>query len=51
VRSNGERRDPIRDLIIFREDNETDQIARRPVNTLEFQRLRPIRQLGFSHFV
>lgn len=44
-------RDPIHDLIIFHEGNEVDQLAWRLINTREFQRLRRIRQLGFSDFV
>ncbi len=44
-------RDPIHGLIIFREDDEVDQLAWRLVNTREFQRLRRIRQLGFSEMV
>lgn len=43
--------DPIHGLIAFREDNETDQLAWRLINTREFQRLRRIRQLGFSDLV
>ncbi|MGF1611508.1 MAG: hypothetical protein ACFCUQ_19050 [Kiloniellales bacterium] len=44
-------RDPIHGLIVFRGDNETDQLAWRLVNTWEFQRLRRVRQLGFSELV
>jgi uncharacterized protein len=44
-------RDPVHDLIAFREGDETDGIAWRLVNTREFQRLRRIRQLGFSDLV
>jgi len=44
-------RDPVHDLIVFREDDDTDQIAWRLINTREFQRLRRIRQLGFSDLV
>ena len=44
-------RDPIHDLIVFRKDNDVDQLAWRLINTREFQRLRRIRQLGFSDFV
>ena len=49
-------RDPVHGLITFGGSadphrNETDDIAWRLVNTPEFQRLRRIRQLGFSDFV
>ena len=49
-------RDPVHGLIVFggstdRHRNETDLIAWRLLNTLEFQRLRRIRQLGFSDLV
>ena len=44
-------RDPIHDLIVFRGANDVDQMAWRLVNTREFQRLRRIRQLGFSDLV
>lgn len=43
--------DPIHGLITFREESETDQLAWRLINTREFQRLRRIRQLGFSELV
>ena len=49
-------RDPVHGLIVFgdgsdRYQNETDLIAWRLLNTREFQRLRRIRQLGFSDLV
>ena len=49
-------RDPVHGLITFggtadRHRNETDQIAWSLLNTREFQRLRRIRQLGFSDLV
>ncbi len=48
-------RDPVHGLIVFggrdRHGNETDRIAWRLLNTKEFQRLRRIRQLGFSEMV
>ena len=44
-------RDPIHDLIAFRDDDDLDQLAWRLINTREFQRLRRIRQLGFSEQV
>ena len=49
-------RDPVHGLIVFgggtdAYQNETDGIAWRLVNTVEFQRLRRIRQLGFSDLV
>jgi uncharacterized protein len=43
-------RDPIYDLIVF-EKNAVDQVAWSLINSIEFQRLRRIRQLGFSEFV
>ena len=49
-------RDPVHGLIVFggsgaRHSDETDRIAWNLLNTREFQRLRRIRQLGFSDFV
>jgi uncharacterized protein len=42
-------RDPIHDLIQF--DDETDRLVWRLLNCSEFQRLRRIKQLGFSEYV
>ena len=48
-------RDPVHGLIVFggkdKHRNETDRIAWALLNTREFQRLRRIRQLGFSDLV
>ncbi len=49
-------RDPVHGLVVFgggydAHQNETDRIAWRLLNTREFQRLRRIRQLGFSDLV
>ena len=49
-------RDPVHGLILFgrngdRRRDETDAIAWRLLNAREFQRLRRIRQLGFSDLV
>lgn len=43
--------DPIHGLIAFREQDPIDQLAWSLVNTREFQRLRRVRQLGFSELV
>ena len=44
-------RDPVHGLIIFDESDETDRLAWLLINSREFQRLRRIRQLGFSDLV
>jgi HD superfamily phosphohydrolase len=44
-------RDPIHDLITFDPHDDRDRLAWRLINTREFQRLRRIRQLGFSELV
>ena len=49
-------RDPVHGLVVFgggndRDQNQTDRIAWGLLNTREFQRLRRIRQLGFSDLV
>ena len=49
-------RDPVYGLVVFgggndKARNETDRVAWRLLNTREFQRLRRIRQLGFSDLV
>ena len=43
-------RDPVHDLIEF-DVGELDQLAWRALDSAEFQRLRRIKQLGFSEFV
>ncbi len=43
-------RDPVHDLIVF-DDGPVDQTAWSLIDAPEFQRLRRIRQLGFSEFV
>ncbi len=44
-------RDFVHGLIVFRVASDVDRIAWKLINTREFQRLRRIRQLGFSEFV
>jgi hypothetical protein len=44
-------RDPIHGLIVFRASDPVDRLAWSLLNTREFQRLRRIRQLGFSELV
>jgi len=44
-------RDPLHDLIVFDKDDVIDQTAWALINAREFQRLRRIRQLGFSEIV
>jgi HD superfamily phosphohydrolase len=44
-------RDPVHGLIVFREGKPLDQLAWALINTPEFQRLRRIKQLGFTEFV
>jgi len=44
-------RDPIHDLITFDPEDRRDQLALKLVNSREFQRLRRIKQLGFSEMV
>ncbi len=44
-------RDPVHDLIEFSADSEFEQILWEIVNTPQFQRLRRIKQLGFSELV
>src|ERR1700760_2607801 len=42
-------RDPVHDVIAFRQERETDALLFRLLNAVEFQRLRRIRQLGMAH--
>jgi len=44
-------RDPVHDLIVFSKDDDFAQFVWRLINCREFQRLRRIRQLGFSELV
>ena len=44
-------RDPVHDLIVFSKGDKFAQFVWRLVNCCEFQRLRRIRQLGYSEFV
>lgn len=44
-------RDPVHDLVVFEGDSPFDQLIWDLLNAPEFQRLRRIRQLGFSEFV
>ena len=43
-------RDPIHNLIVFNAKSDIDQLAWQLINSVEFQRLRRIRQLGFSEY-
>lgn len=44
-------RDPIHNLIVFKNDDDTDRLAWELIRCAEFQRLRRIKQLGFSEHV
>ena len=44
-------RDPVHDLVVFSRTDDFEQLIWRLLNAPEFQRLRRIRQLGFSEFV
>jgi HD superfamily phosphohydrolase len=44
-------RDPLHDLIVFNVENQLEDVLWRVVQTRPFQRLRRIKQLGFSDFV
>lgn len=44
-------RDPVHDLIRFDPDDEVDMLAYKLIDTRAFQRLRRIKQLGFSDYV
>lgn len=44
-------RDPVHGLIVFSGNDRYEQLAWRLINAREFQRLRRIKQLGFSEFV
>lgn len=44
-------RDPVHGLLVFKRANDLDQLMWELLNAREFQRLRRVRQLGFSEFV